>query len=137
MKGGGYYDCRMFIIYIVAVKLVYQLKENTMQDISTKNISTLDLINAKNATSFKEVGAEDIVPIHGAAIATDPEDGKQYGYIWSEYGDCYAGNSSTIMDQIAMLISLLDSGSKLDMSVVKRMSKGGKEFLSLKLTERE
>ena len=107
-----------------------------MQDITTKNISTIDLINAKNSQAFKDLTPEDVIPIHGAAISTDPEDGKQYGYIWSEYGECYAGNSATIMDQISLLVGLIDAGEKIDMSVIKRTSKGGKEFLSLKLTAR-
>lgn len=107
-----------------------------MTDVATKNISKIDLINAKNSMAFKDVQANEVIPIHGAAIATDPEDGKQYAYLWSKLGDCYAGNSQSIMEQIAMAIEVIDSGVELDFSVIKRTSKQGKEFLSLKLTER-
>lgn len=108
-----------------------------MQDLATKNITKIDIINAKNSIAFKDIQPSEVIPVKGVAIATDPEDGKQYGYLWSETDDCYAGNSSSIMEAIAMMAELIDADMKLDASVVTRTSKQGKEFLSLKISERQ
>lgn len=107
-----------------------------MQDIASKNITKIDVINAKNSIAFKDVQPSEVIPVKGVAIVTDPEDGKQYGYLWSEMDDCYAGNSNSIMEAIAMMVELVDSGMQLDATIVKRKSKQDKEFLSLKISER-
>lgn len=106
-----------------------------MENVKTNNVTVLDLINARTSTAFKDISGV-ATPLKACAVATDPTDGNDYGYIWDEDGNCYAGNSASIMEQISQVVPLVNEGMKLDFTVISRKSKQGKDFLSLKIDER-
>lgn len=102
----------------------------------TDNITKKDIFNARSASVklADEVGSINVI---GCAIAedTDTETGeiKEIGYIFTR-DIVYGTVSKTAIDGILMLIDMYKDGERdLVVTVLKRKSAAGREFISLKI----
>lgn len=102
----------------------------------SNNVTTFDIINARCSVALKDAVGE-VLDIKAAAVISDEDEGKEYTYLWSEDGTCYAGNSASVREVADSVIEIINEGMKINCEIIKRTSKNGKDFLSLKVSERK
>lgn len=99
----------------------------------TGNLTKKDLFNARSA-SLKLSDETAKINVTGCAIAKDAdEDGKMrdVGYIFSGT-KVYGTVSATAIEGISMLIDMIEDGeTDIRVTVLKRSSAAGREFISL------
>lgn len=103
---------------------------------TSNNVTKFDTINAQNSFAFRDLAAGEILNVRAAGVLEDAETKKEFSYIWTEQGECYAGNSKSVRDSIDDIIDLIDSGEKIDAEIVSRQSKQGQTFLSIRVFPR-
>lgn len=106
--------------------------------ISTKNIGKMEIFNAKSASIALQTVSETLT-VTGAAIAdeTNRNNGEisEVGYLFDKGGNVYGTISSTVIDMLPTLISLLDEVGELPMNIIHRNAKSGREFISLQIVK--
>ena len=104
---------------------------------ATENFSKKDAINMRNGLPLKDEPNGKTFDIMKAAIVedTDEETGelKQVSVIIDSDGKCYTGISSTIADVMADCIELIDDGESVSLTLIKRKSNAGREFLTFQV----
>ncbi len=107
--------------------------------IKAHGVGKLEIINAENSRSFKDLKGQ-TVELKGAALITDvAKNGEtvDFAYLFAEDGAVYGGNSSAIYRSVEGLIDLMDEDdSKVYAATVDgRTATSGREFLSLRVSE--
>lgn len=109
------------------------------QIIKSYGVGKLEIINAENSRSFRDLKGT-TVEITGAALITDVNKAGEtvdFAYIFAADGAVYGGNSATIYRAVEGLIDLLEDedGKTYCATVDGRQATSGREFLSLRISE--
>ena len=107
--------------------------------IKSYGVGKLEIINAENSRSFRDLKGN-TVEVVGAALITDVNKAGEevdFAYLFAKDGSVYGGNSATIYRAIEGLIDLMeeDTGKKYTATVDGRTATSGREFLSLRVGE--
>lgn len=109
------------------------------QIVNQHGVTKLDIINAENSRSFRDLKGN-TVEITGAALITDTnKEGEEvdYSYVFAKDGTVYGGNSATIYRAVEGIIDLMsdDENKHYAVTVDGRTATSGREFLSLRISE--
>ena len=107
--------------------------------IKAHGVGKLEIINAENSRSFRELKGQ-TVEVTGAALITDTNKAGEtvdFAYLFSKDGSVYGGNSATIYRAVDGLIDLMDedAAKKYAATADGRSAASGREFLSLRISE--
>lgn len=109
------------------------------QLIKSHGVGKLEIINAENSRSFRDLKGT-TVEVTGAALITDTNKAGEtvdFAYLFAKDGAVYGGNSATIYRAIEGLIDLMeeDADKHYTATVDGRQATSGREFLSLRVGE--
>lgn len=103
--------------------------------VSTNNFSKRNMMNSRNGLPLQEL--EDRAEIHLQAAAIiedeDPEtkELKEIGVLVTPESEYYTTISATVIDTMHDLIDIMDDEGTADVRIGKRVSKGGRTFLTM------
>lgn len=104
---------------------------------ATENFTKKDAINMRNGLPLKDEPNGKTFKIQRAAIVedVDEESGevKNVSVLIDADGKCYTAISSTIADIMDDCIELLDAGESVSLTLIKRKSSAGREFLTFQV----
>lgn len=93
-------------------------------------------VNISSATSMQDMAGETVHGLTACAILTDVDretgEEKQVGVVVTHDGT-YSTISASVIDQLYDVIDLLDEGEDMDMEIIRRTSKGGRDFLNIRV----
>lgn len=100
----------------------------------SKNFSKRDLVNSKAGYPLQEFDGEmeikNVVALAMAEVKED-DDEKEVTIIVTEDKQYFTSISATIYDAMPDVIDILDEENKVNLRILKRESKGGRDFLSV------
>lgn len=101
----------------------------------SNNFTKRDMVNSKAGYPLQDFDGSkmEIKNVKAAAMTEVVEDGekKEVSIIVTDDNQYYTSISSTIYDSMPDIIDILDDETKVDLRIIKRESKSGREFLSV------
>lgn len=100
----------------------------------SNNFTKRDMVNSKAGYPLQDFdGQMEIKNVKAAAMTEVVEDGekKEVSIIVTDDNQYYTSISATIYDSMPDIIDILDDETKVDLRIIKRESKSGREFLSV------
>lgn len=103
---------------------------------ATENFSKLDAINASNGKALQDVADGSILSVEKYGLMQDINETtgeiKDVAVLVTTDGEVYTSISSSVNDSVSSIIDAIIDGERISsVKVQKRVSKGGRDFLTL------